>query len=106
MRPDFPVVVSVTMVSNPPGVSVRVTVALSPWFRKKVSGLFGLPEVPTSNCSGLGGPSGLPLRVRNAKLMYSIPPRNRDWHDGLRVEPLIGVSDRLSRFIATLHMVG
>jgi len=33
------------------------------------------PGVAELNCSGLGGPVGVPDRVRNTKLTYPIPPR-------------------------------
>ena len=33
------------------------------------------PGVAELNCSGLGGPAGVPDRVRNTKLTYPIPPR-------------------------------
>jgi hypothetical protein len=47
------------------------------------------------NCSGLGGPLGVPDRVRNTKLTHSIPPRISPWHAGFRVMPSTGSSDRL-----------
>src|SRR5213080_1356809 len=93
------------MVAKPPGVSVSVTLAWSPGLRKNVSELFGLPDVAGSNWSGLGGPNGLPSRVRNAKLTYSTPPSTCDWQGELRVVPLIGFSDRLSMVRAAHHLV-
>jgi hypothetical protein len=54
------------------------------------------PDVAELNCSGFGGPMGVPDRVSNTKLTYSNPPRISPWHAGFRVMPLTGSSDRLS----------
>jgi hypothetical protein len=35
----------------------------------------GPPRMAELNCSGLGGPLGVPDRVRNTKLTYPVPPR-------------------------------
>lgn len=105
ISPVWPVLVSCTTVAKPSGVSVNVTVAWSPWLRKKVSALSGFPDVDGLNWSGLGGPNGLPSVVRKAKLMYSIPPRISRWQVGFSVVPLLGFSDRLSMFSATHHLV-
>ncbi len=48
------------------------------------------PGVAELNCSGFGGPMGVPDRVRNTKPTYSNPPRISPWHAGFRVMPLTG----------------
>src|SRR5260370_4346198 len=66
---------------------------------KNTLGLVGLPEAAL-NCSGFGGPIGLPERVRKAKLTYSVPPRIWFRHVELSTVPATGSSDRLSMFSA------
>ncbi len=75
--PDWPVVVSDTTVSRPCAVSCIVTVKWSPWLRKNVF-CGSAVKVAVVALIGLGGPSGRPSLVRNAKLTYSgLPMRSR-----------------------------
>ena len=71
-----------------------LTVALSPGLRKNVSRVLRVARGRRVELAGgSGGPSGLPSRVRNAKLMYSTPPRTCDWHgrvEGLARERILG----------------
>src|SRR5579862_615362 len=73
MDPEVPVVTSLTTACNPLGVSCSCTVNRSPWLRNSTLRGFGVPDFSAWNCTGLGGPCGMPLCVRYAKFTYSSP---------------------------------
>ncbi len=106
IEPVWPLLRSTSTARRPCEVSCILTLMRSPGRMNSTSGLVGLPDVAGSNCSGLGGPIGLPDRVRNAKFTYSVPPRIWLRHVGLISVPLIGSSDRLSMVIAAHQALG
>src|SRR5215472_13328874 len=106
IEPVWPVLRSTSTARRPCEVSCRLTLMWSPARMNSTLGLVGLPEVRGLNCSGLGGPIGLPECVRKAKFTYSVPPRISPVHVGLSVVPLTGSSDRLSIVIAAHHCRG
>src|SRR5579885_1956012 len=73
IKPLCPVLRSSIMVVTPPvtlpGVSLIVTLSLSPWFINRVSAL-GVKEAAVCT-SGPAGPVGTPSRWMNAKLVVS-----------------------------------
>src|SRR6266566_5509663 len=96
MNPDCPVLRSFSTVVSPCAVSCKVTLMWSPGCMNSTSGPVGLPEVAALNCSGFGGPIGVPLLVKKAKFTYSVPPRIDCLHVGLIAVPFTGSWDRLS----------
>src|SRR5450631_808120 len=103
IEPDWPVVASLTVVCRPCAVSCSETLNESPWFRNRSSLWLGVPEASGSKLIGFGGPCGLPLLVRYAKLTYSTPVVAA--HVEFSSCPVTGFSDRLSMLRDTHHCV-
>src|ERR1017187_10728395 len=59
--PAVPFVVSLTTAWRPLDVSCRVTLNVSPWLRNYTLCGYGVPEASAWNCTGFGGPCGLPV---------------------------------------------
>src|SRR5579863_6505331 len=70
MKPDFPVVSSLTRLSMPWGVSLTVTSMVSPWFISSVWE-FGV-KLAIVCVAGPGGPVGTPSFWMKAKLTGSV----------------------------------
>src|SRR4051794_11070784 len=103
MNPDWPEVMSLTTARSPCAVSCSVTVYLSPDARNRSFDGSGRPDAIGSKWTGFGGPCGLPLWVRYAKLTGSTPTRFA--HVSLSCFPVTGLIDRLSIVMATHHLV-
>src|SRR3984885_10889939 len=101
--PVCPLVSSLMIVCRPAGVSCTVKARLSPGFMNR-SRLESGVNVAVVESIGFAGPVDLPLSVRNAKLMVSIPTRAA--HVAFCVVPATGSSSRLSMFNAAHHFVG
>src|SRR6266852_4420461 len=102
IEPTALVVRSVTVVTNPLGLSRRPTTSWSPEPMNRSLLASGV-KVAVVDCTGLAGACATPSLVRKAKLTYSTP--TRFWQPWFKTVPLMGSSDRLSMFSAAHHWV-
>src|ERR1700722_2190374 len=95
MNPDCPVVRSLIRAVNPALGSVIASLITSPELISRVCA-FGVSVATSASC-GLGGPAGLPLRCRKAKLTGSSQAVLRPLNPN--------AASRLSMVIAAHHFV-
>src|SRR5215813_410384 len=98
--PDWPVVRSLITTWNPPVVSCRRTVRVSPEFMNRSLAGSGV-KVAKVAFTGLAGAWATPFLVMNAKFTYSIPVMAAQV--GLSCWPVFMFCDRLSMFSAAHH---
>src|SRR5579859_3155976 len=104
IHPVWPEVLSLMIVCSPAAVSWTVTASLSPEFMNRSRLGLGVKVPAVVASSGFAGPVAVPLSVRNAKLMVSMPTLAA--HVEFCSVPATGFSSRLSMFNAAHHLVG